>query len=134
MVASRFDMNSLTEEQIAALYERYAYQLPARWVSRLAACDGWQAANLSHLGAEQKRSAAAMHHLMDELGIQRVHSSGKALDLMGLAFRVFASSGDFTGTIERSPEGVLHVEIPCCPVYQTLEDPDWRTVTACPSG
>ena len=133
MVASRLDMNSLTEEQIATLRERYPYQLPAQWVSRLAARDGWQAANLSYLEAEQKRSAAAMHHLMDELGIQRVHSPEEALDLMELAFRVFASSGDFTGTIERSPEGVLHVEVQRCPVYQALEDADWRTVTACPS-
>lgn len=133
MVATHLSMNSLTEAQIATLRERFPYQLPAEWVGRLAARDGWQAANRSYLQAEQKRSTAAMHHLMDQLGVHQVHSPDEALDLLELAFRVFANSGDFTGTIARLPGGTIRVEVQRCPVYQALEDADWHTVTACPS-
>jgi hypothetical protein len=133
MIATRLNMDSLTEGQVAALRQRFPYQLPAEWVGRLAASDGWQAANLQFLEAERKRSTAAMRHLMDELGVERVDSREEALDLMELAFRVFTSNGDFTGTIDRAPDGVLRVEVQRCPVYQALEDAGWRTVTACPS-
>jgi hypothetical protein len=133
MVATRIGIGSLTEEQIRTLRARFPYHIPAEWVSRLALREGWEAANRAYLTAERKRSAAAMTHLMGELGMDRVHSPDEALDLMELAFRVFASSEDFGGTFERLPNSTMRVEVQRCPVYQALEDANWHTVTACPS-
>lgn len=133
MTTAQLNMKSLSEEQIRTLRSRFPYQLPSEWVSRLSAHDGWRAANRIYLNAERKRSTAAMHHLMAEIGIDQVHSREEALDLIELAFRVFTSSDDFAGTIERQGGGVLHMEVQRCPVYEALEAANWQMVTACPS-
>lgn len=127
------NLKPLTDEQVQALRQRFQYQLPTEWVARLAARDGWPQANRTYLNGERKRSGVAMRALMDEVGIERVHSREQAIDLIELAFQVFTGGADFTGTIERKADGLLWVEVQQCPVYEALEAAHWHTVTACPS-
>ena len=133
MVTTALQMKPLSDQQRDDLRARFPYQLPSQWVGRLASQDGWQAANTMYLNAERKRAASAMRHLMDAVGVDQVRSVDEAMDLVELAFRVFASSDDFSGSIQRQPGGALHVEVERCPVYQALETANWQTVTACPS-
>jgi hypothetical protein len=133
MTTAQPRMKLLSDEQIRVLRSRFPYQLPSEWAARLAAHDGWRAANTIYLNAERKRASSGMRHLMAEVGVDRVRSREEALELFELAFRTFASSDDFTGRIERQPEGALRIEVERCPVYEALEAADWRGVTACPS-
>jgi len=93
-------MRPLTDQLIGALRERFPHQIPNQWVVRLAAQDGWKAKNRVFLDAERRRAFQAMRYLMKVAGVDRVRSREEALDLVELAFRVFAGGDDFTGTID----------------------------------
>lgn len=133
MVTERLTSKRLTEEQIEALRARFPYQMPDEWVGKIAAREGWREANTTYLAAERKRSAAAMQHLMAELGVDHARSREQALDLIEIAFEVFACGDDFDGTITRDGDK-LRIEVRHCPVFEAIEASDWHGVTACPSA
>lgn len=122
----------LAEEQVKDLRKRFPYMPSRRWVGTLARKRGWLEANVTYLEGERKRAAAAMRHLMAELGVSTVTSVEQATALLVLAFQVFAPEDGFFGSIERNG-GTVRVEAVDCPVYRALEESGWLTVTACPS-
>lgn len=122
----------LSEEQVKDLRKRFPYMPSRRWVGTLAQKRGWLVANVTYLEGERKRAAAAMRHLMAELGVSTVTSVEQAAELLVLAFQVFAPENGFFGALERDG-GRVRVEAVDCPVYRALEESGWHTVTACPS-
>ena len=133
MVTERLTSKRLTEEQIEDMRARFPYQMPVEWVGKIASREGWREANTAYLTAERKRSAAAMQHLMSELGVDHPRSRAEALDLIEIAFEVFACSDDFEGTITRDGDK-LYIEVRTCPVFEAMEASGWHSVTACPSS
>lgn len=133
MVTGRLTSNQLTEEQIEVLRARFPYQMSAEWVGKIAAREGWREANTAYLAAERKRAAAAMQRLMGELGVDHARSREQALDLIEIAFEVFACREDFDGTITRDGDR-LRIEVRRCPVFEAMEASSWHGVTACPSA
>ncbi len=107
MVTERLTSKRLTEERIEAMRARFPYQMPVEWVGKIASREGWREANSAYLAAERKRSAAAMQHLMSELGVDHPRSRAEALDLIEIAFEVFACGDDFDGTITRDGDKLL---------------------------
>lgn len=122
----------LTDAAVARLRERFPYMPSRAWVGELARKRGWQEANTTYLNGERKRAAAAMRHLMQELGVSRVSSPEEAIDLLTIAFQVFAPDQGLLLSLERDGNQ-LTVESVNCPVFKALEDAGWHTVTACPS-
>lgn len=122
----------LTNEATARLREQFPYMPSRAWVGELARKRGWQEANRTYLNGERKRAKAAMHHLMQELGVTHVSSTEQAVDLLTVAFQVFAPDEGMSLSLEREGNR-LTVESVDCPVFGALEESGWHTVTACPS-
>lgn len=121
----------LSDEQIRGLRERHPYEKDLAWLTEFVQERGWAEANVRYLETERERAAGELRDLMTEAGIDRVHTTAEALDLIALACEVFVPEGGFSGTITRISDHIMRIEEPNCPVYREMESQDWHGVTAC---
>lgn len=126
--------HQLTEEQARRLRARHPYHADQAWVAQTVAREGWVAVNQRYLANERSRFEAAMRDLLSELGLAAARSTEEALDLLELAFQVFAPAEEgFTGRLIREGTNGLRIEQPTCPTFRLFEEQRWHGVTACAS-
>jgi len=97
------------------------------------ASSGWLEVNRHYLQEQRDRSTHAMHELMEALGVDSVETPGEALDLFEMALRVFSPPEGYRGHTVRKGSNKLVMVNPFCPIFNALEEHNWRGVTACPS-
>ncbi len=124
---------TLSDEQVQTLRCRYPFTRDTRPIIELAHERGWAEANLTYLKSERERGAQAMHALMREVGLEGVESTSQAVDLIVLAYEVFAPEEGFHGSLIRESDHQLRIVLQPCPEFLRLEEKEWCGVTACTS-
>lgn len=124
---------TLSPEQVQALRARHPIAPDQSWVPEIVRTQGWEVANVRYLEGERQRYADAMRDLLATLGITGPRDPGEALDLLTLAFEVFASDEGFGGSLTRGPDNELRILNPRCPTHELMEAQGWLGVTACAS-
>lgn len=128
--AGRF---TLSTEQVHTLHTRHPIAPDQSWIPEVVRAQGWEVANVRYLEGERLRYAEAMRDLLADLGIAGPSDPGEALDLVSLAFEVFAPEEGFGGSLTRGPDNELRILNPRCPTHELMEAQGWLGVTACAS-
>ena len=124
---------SLSPDQLDALRARHVASPDQSWIPEVVRTQGWQAANTLYLKWERQRSADAMADLLAVLGIDGPRDPDEAIELLELAFEVFAPPTGFAGSLRRDPGHKLYVLNTHCPTNALMEDQHGLGVTACAS-
>lgn len=124
---------TLTADQLQALRTRHPFEPDQSWVAEVVRTMGWRVANARYLEGERDRYAEAMRDLLSTLGIERPRDPQEALDLIELAFEVFAPETGFAGVLRRRGDCELYMRNGHCPTYELMESQGRLGVTACAS-
>ena len=126
-------MIAISVDQLKGLRTRHPIEPDQSWVPEVVRKEGWQVANARYLEGERQRYADAMRDLLSVLGIGGPRDADEALDLIELAFEVFAPDEGFAGVLRRRPGGELYLRNAHCPTYALMEAQGRLGVTACAS-
>lgn len=130
MIARTF---SLSPDQVQALRARHPAAPDQSWVPEVVRTQGWVAANVRYLEGERQRSFDAMEDLLSVIGVSRPRDPDEAIDILALAFEVFAPETGFTGSLRRDRDHKLYLKNTQCPTNALMESQRSLGVTACGS-
>ena len=124
---------TLSSDQVQELRARHPVAPDQSWVPEVVRTAGWRVANTRYLEGERDRYAEAMRDLLSVAGIDTPRDPDEALDLLELAFEVFAPDTGFAGKLRRGPGCELYLQNGGCPTNALMESQAGLGVTACAS-
>ncbi|TAK76263.1 MAG: hypothetical protein EPO16_07425 [Dehalococcoidia bacterium] len=130
MIARSF---TLAPGQVQELRARHPVTPDQSWVPDVVRTHGWAAANVRYLEGERQRSFSAMKDLLSVLGVDKPRDPDEAIEILALAFEVFAPETGFAGLLRRDPGHKLYVKNRQCPTNALMESQRCFGVTACAS-